>query len=271
MPFATLSGVRVHYEVAGAGHPVIFLHGHAIDSRLWRGQIGPIARSYTVITYDLRGHGDSDAPATGYSRTHYAEELQGLIKHLGVTRPSLVGHSLGGGVAMEYALSNPGRLSALVLVDSGLDGFSYSGSFSGAVLKQRALLRQEGVSRKFVRAAMVSPLFAGVRKQPELQGLVKTMLSGWSGASWLDGTEYPAAAASHLQRLGSLRLPTLVVVGESDLPGFHEVANELTKRILVVRTAIVPEAGHLAPLESPEAFNDILLDFLGGAVGKALI
>ena len=271
MPFATLNGVRIHYEVAGSGHPVVFLHGHCLDSRMWQGQVAAIAGSYTVVTCDLRGHGLSDAPATGYSRAHYVEELYQLVLHLGLTKPSLAGHSMGGGIALEFALSHPERISTLVLVDTGLEGLSYLKNFSEVVSNQKALLRKEGVSQKFLRVALISPLFDGVRSQPEKLALARSMISTWSGASWLDDAAYPTQPRPHIDRLGELRVPTLVAVGERDSESFREIAAVLAEEILVVRKAIVPQAGHLAPLENPEAFNDILLDFLSGAVGKALL
>ena len=271
MPFAILNGVRIHYEVAGSGHPIVLLHGHCLDSRMWQGQVAAIASSYTVVTCDLRGHGLSDAPATGYSVANYVEELYQLVLHLGLTKPSLAGHSMGGGIALEYALRHPERISTLALVNSGLEGFSYLEDFSEVVFKQKALLRTEGLSRKFLRVALIGPVFDGVRGQPEKLDLARSMISTWSGASWRDNAVYQPSPKPHIDRLGELRVPTLVAVGESDAESFREIAAVLAEKILVVRKAIVPQAGHLAPLENPDAFNDILLDFLGGAVGKALL
>lgn len=271
MPFADLDGIDIHYEVTGTGHPVVLVHGHGLDSRLWMEQAPALSRSYTVVRYDLRGHGRSQASSTGYSRPHYTGELHRLILHLGFSRPSLVGHSLGGSVALEYALAHPDRLAALVLTNTGLEGFSYGKKMSNVVAKQKALLQREGMSAKFLRATLISPIFDGVRRQPAKLALVKEMLAAWAGSSWLDRATYPPPAKLHIERLGEIRAPTLVMVGEQDIEGFHQVAELLTQRIAVTRKAIVPQAGHLAPLENPEAFNDILLDFLGGAAGKALV
>ena len=271
MPFANLKGVVVHYEVAGAGHPVVFIHGHGLGSRLWQEQVPALARSYTVVRYDLRGHGRSQAPPNGYSRLHYTEELRQLILHLGLSRPSLVGHSLGASIALEYALAYPDRLSALVLTNTGLEGFSNGKSKSEVVARQKALLRTEGTTAKFLRASLISPIFDGVRRRPEKLALVKEMLAAWGGASWRDRATYPPLPRLHIDRLDEIRAPTLVLVGERETEGMHQVAEVLTQRIAVTRRAIVPEAGHLAPLENPDDFNDILLDFLGGAAGKALV
>lgn len=271
MSFANLDGVRIHYEVSGSGHPLVFVHGHALDSRMWIGQTEALARLYTVVRYDLRGHGQSDAPRSGYSRAHYAGELRALIQHLGLTRPSLVGHSLGGAIVLEYAKGHSEQIASLTLADAGLEGQVQPERFVEVVTKQKQVLRSEGVSTKFLRAALVSPLFDGVRKSADHRKLVRSMLSSWSGASWLDATVYPDPPKLHIEILPELRLPVLVVLGEHDTITFHEAAEALTRGLLVVRKAVVPEAGHLAPLENPGAFNDILTDFVGGAAGKALV
>ena len=271
MAFVTVDGVRIFYEMAGSGHPLVFIHGHALDSRIWQGQMEGLRRLYTVIRYDVRGHGQSEAPPTGYSRAHYAAELLGLINALDLTKPSLVGHSMGGTVALEYALQHADRCSTLSLIGSGLEGYSYQESMSETVNKQKDMLRQEGVSEKFLRVALFSPLYQGVRQHPEKLALVRSMLSGWSGASWLDTAVYPKPERTQLERLRELGVPALVAVGERDLPIFHEVSEALTMGIRVVRKATIPEAGHMAPLENPDAVNDILMDFIGGAAGKALL
>lgn len=271
MPFANVNGLKLHYEVAGSGHPIVLVHGHALDSRMWREQVPALSRLYTVVTCDLRGHGKSEAPESGYSRAHYAEDLHRLIACLGLSKPSVVGHSMGGGVALEYALRHPQRLATLTLVSSGLEGLGPSPSMAQVVAKQKEVVRREGVSAKFLRAALISPLFDGVRKDREKLALVRRMLSEWSGASWRDPTVYPTPPTPHAKRLGELRVPVLVVTGEREPPGFHEAAEALAKGITVVRTAQAPGAGHLSPLETPDAFNDTLLDFVGGAAGKALL
>ena len=105
MPIADLSGVRLNYKVAGAGHPVVFLHGQGLDGRLWTEQVAQVSRSYTTVCCDFRGHGKSHGSQEGYGLAGHVEDLRGLLAHLGLRRPSFVGHSMGGSVAIENGCS----------------------------------------------------------------------------------------------------------------------------------------------------------------------
>jgi pimeloyl-ACP methyl ester carboxylesterase len=271
MATVAVGGVSVYYEMAGSGHPVVFVHGHGLDCRMWEGQMAGLSRLYTVIRYDMRGHGRSEAPATGYSRRHLAEELFGLVEALDLTKPSIVGHSRGGQVGIEYALAHPTRISTLTLAGSGVEGFFSEEEIAHANEKQKALLLKEGVSARFVRGALLSPLYNGVRGNAAKLSLLKSMIGAWSGADWRDEAVYPRPERLQIERLGEMPVPVLVAVGERDLQVFHDVAEVFCGAFRVVRKATVPEAGHLAPMEEPAAFNDILLDFIGGAAGKALL
>ncbi len=270
MAYADVDAVRLYHEVAGGGHPVVFIHGHSLDCRLWNGQMDRVSRSYTTVRYDLRGHGRSEAPETGYSLAHYARELRGLLDRLGLRRASLVGLSMGGNIAIEYALTYPDLLTTLVLVDTGLVGFEDDGRSATMMAKRRALVRREGVGETIVRASMMSLSRKGVRWDPKTRALVREMVAGWSGASWLDTSAYPRPEHTQAERVHEISVPTLVMVGQRDGRRFHRIAALLASRISVMRKFVLPDAGHLPPLENPEAFNDGLLDFLGGAVGKSL-
>ena len=271
MPYAELEGVRTYYEQAGAGHVVVLVHGGCVDRRTWDYQVEEMARSYTIVRYDLRGHGHSAAPPQGYTIRDFAEDLRRLIQHLGLAKPSIMGHSLGGSVALEYAINYSKDVSTLLLADSGLDGFPYDVPMVEQMAQRRRLLARSGVSPSFVRAVMASPIFDGVRRRPELRALTREMIAAWSGANWRDEGAAIPPAHPQAERIAEVAAPTLVLLGEQDSARAHAIAQRLSEQIRVVRKEIVPEAGHMAPLENPDVFNDIVLDFLGGAVGKALV
>ena len=271
MPCANVNGGTLAYEVSGGGHPVAFLHGHTLDRRLWDPIAAYLSLSYTVICVDLRGHGRSAVPETGYAMADYAADLLGLVDLLGYRRVSLVGHSLGGIIAIELALTHPDRFTTMTLVGTGLGGFQHPEESRAMTERKKSLVRTEGVSEKFVRTAIYGTLYEATPDYAGKQAKLREMISGWSGAQWKDAATYPPPAKPQRDRLSEIKAPTLVAVGEHDRADFHAIANELAKGIAVVRKAIVPEAGHLAPLENPEAFGHILLDFLNGAVGKALV
>ena len=269
MPIADLPGLKLHYEVAGSGHPIIFLHGGCLDGRMWGEQVAALSKVYTAVTLDLRGHGCSEAPATGYAPRDYMQDVRALIQSLGITKPTLAGHSLGGSVALEYALAYPNEVAALALVSAGLEGREVSHLQTEQRARRRELVRRKGVQDGLVRALLGAGHFDGLRGDPAKRDLVYQMLSAWSGANWLDRTPRPPHIP-HAQRLKEIKAPALVLVGEDEGERYHQAAQRLTEGIAVSRKAVVPGAGHLAPMENPDAVNDLLLDFLGGAVGKSL-
>ena len=121
--FADVNGARL-YEVAGAGYPLVLMHASFLDTRMWDSQAEVFARRYTVIRYDARGHGRS-APPSGqpYARS---DDLKSLLDFLGVPRACLLGLSMGGAVAVDFALAYPECTSVLILVNAGLGGFQTS-------------------------------------------------------------------------------------------------------------------------------------------------
>jgi pimeloyl-ACP methyl ester carboxylesterase len=120
--FAKLGGVRLHYLVAGEGEPVILLHGYAQNSHMWRPLIAELAKTNTVIAPDLRGFGQSSAPADGYTKAAMARDIHALVKSLGHDRIRLVGHDIGLMVAYAYAAQYPGEVERLVLMEAFLPG-----------------------------------------------------------------------------------------------------------------------------------------------------
>jgi 3-oxoadipate enol-lactonase len=118
--FAEVNGARLHYELQGVGFPVVLLHGSSLDLRMWDGQVGPLSPHFTTLRYDQRGFGQTEAPAGRPSAPH--EDLRALLDTLLMDRVHLVGHSLGGRVALDFALAFPERLSCLVLVAPDLSG-----------------------------------------------------------------------------------------------------------------------------------------------------
>jgi pimeloyl-ACP methyl ester carboxylesterase len=120
--FADVNGVRLHYLVAGKGDPVVLLHGYAETSHMWLPLIAELADKHTVIAPDLRGFGESAAPADGYAKATMAQDIHALVKHLKYDRIQLVGHDIGLMVAYAYAAQFPGEVDRLVLMEAFLPG-----------------------------------------------------------------------------------------------------------------------------------------------------
>jgi pimeloyl-ACP methyl ester carboxylesterase len=118
---ASVNGIRLAYEVAGAGPPVVFLHGFSLDRRMWAAQVDAFATRCRIVRYDLRGFGQS-GPATGEPYAN-VDDLATLLDHLAIERAHIVGQSMGGGVAVDFALTHPARTRTLVAVDAAVNGW----------------------------------------------------------------------------------------------------------------------------------------------------
>jgi pimeloyl-ACP methyl ester carboxylesterase len=252
-------GGQLAYTITGAGEPVVLIHGFSLDQRMWQPQIAALAADYQVVAYDLRGFGRSSRPA-GAPYRHEAD-LAALLNHLEMPSAHLIGLSLGGAVALDFALTYPGRARSLLLADAVLRGFNWSeaqGKLDGAIWETAA---REGLAA--AQAAWLRhPLFAPAFENPQAAPLLRQIVSEYSGWHFVnaDPIEHfqPQAAA----RLGELALPVLSVVGERDLPDFRVISRRLAAEIRGAREVVVPGAGHMVNLEAPAQFNALALQFL---------
>jgi pimeloyl-ACP methyl ester carboxylesterase len=275
MPFATTGDILTHYEdeshgppSARRGAPVVLIHGHSADLRLWEPQVPALlGAGYRVVRYDVRGHGRSSAPPTGYSWEHYLADLRALLDHLRVERAHLAGISMGGAIALQLALDEPGRVASLTLLDSALPGFAYSPQFEEDIERLRQAVRAEGPRAALERLWLTHPIFEGVRRHPQRFAALRRMVLDYPAADYLDEAEYAPPERPAIERLHEVQAPALVVVGERDLPDFLIIADILAENLPQARKLVVPDAGHLSSLERPEEVNPALLSFLAAVEG----
>jgi pimeloyl-ACP methyl ester carboxylesterase len=248
----------LHYEISGAGDPIVLLHGFATDLHLWDDQVQVLTPKYRAIRYDLRGFGKSAASAEPYS---HAGDLKALLDQLGVARAVIVGLSLGGGAAINFAIEHPDAVRGLVLVDSTLGGFAWSPSFTTDQAAIRKAAIDHGVETARARWLSLA-IFGPALQNPRCADRVRAQVGGYSGWHWLNPDPGRPFTPPAIQRLAAITAPTLVVLGERDTPDFHAIASTLERGITGARTATIPGAGHMANVEAPEVFNEILLEFL---------
>jgi len=266
MTFAPTRDVTTYYEEQGSGPAVVLIHGHAADRRLWERQAPALARAgYRALCYDVRGHGRSSIPLSGYTWEDYSADLKALLDQLAVARAHVVGLSMGGGIALQFAVEHPGRVLSLALIDSALPGFGYSEEMESAIEELRDAVRREGVRQAFERVWLAQPMFDGVRRFPERFARFREMALSYPAADYLEDTEYAPPERQLVERLGEVSAPTLVMVGELDIPDFQLIADILAENIPGAEKQVVPDAGHLPPMEQPEQVNRLLVDFLGKA------
>jgi pimeloyl-ACP methyl ester carboxylesterase len=251
--FADLSSGRLYYEAAGAGQAVLFIHGFGLDTRMWDDQFEAFARQYRAIRFDLRGFGKSPPPAGVYSRV---EDIRALLGYLEADRPHLVGLSLGGGIALDVAVTYPAWPRSLVLVDSALGGFPWKTDFNVRAKE----IGVEAAKRRW----LAHPLFVPANESAQVAARLAQMVSQYSGWHWLNHDPGLVPDPLPVHRLESITAPALIVVGERDLPDFLSVASLLEREVRGARKAVLPGAGHMSNMEAPEAFNEVVLGFLKG-------
>ena len=257
--FAAVNGTQLYYEVAGNGDPLVLIHGFSLDRRMWDAQFEVFARQYRVVRYDARGFGKSAVP-DGAPYVH-ADDLKALLGHLQIARAHIVGLSMGGEIATEFALAYPDSVASLVVVDSALDGYRWSQEWDNAITPIWTMGRAGDVAAA-KQLWLDHPLFAPARENPAVGVLLAQMVADYSGWHWLNRNPPREKATSALQRLEHIKAPTLVVLGERDLPDFHVIADTLHQRIPNASKVVIPRVGHMSPMENPQTFNTVVLDFL---------
>lgn len=264
MEISLLSFEDVDIEVAldGSGPPLVFIHGYACTHDLWRQQFTHFSSAWRCVAYDLRGHGGSSAPATGYGIQDHTRDVLRVMDSLQIPSACLIGMSMGGGIALSAALDHPGRVNRLVLASSTLGGLPWEEAMWSYFRGFETQAREVGVQLAVDRVWMKGPLFHGIRRFPALQGRVRQMAERFSGANIFDRASYPRPAVSDRDRLGQVACPTLVLRGELDPPEFIRRSNLLAEGIPGARLEVIADSGHFVNLEAAPAFNRAVADFL---------
>ncbi|HET8627780.1 MAG TPA: alpha/beta fold hydrolase [Thermomicrobiales bacterium] len=264
--YADVNGARLYYEIAGAGPPLVLNHAGIADNRMWDYQFAAFAEHYRVVRYDIRGCGRSNDPPGPFSGRG---DLYGLMTALGIARAHLVGLSIGGSIVLDFAIEHPEMVTALVPVAAGLGGYAYTGRD-----EQEEALEAAMAAGDYERANEIdlqvwvdgprrarSQVPAGVRERVrEMNAGIYAQLPNQGEPQRMD----PPAAA----RLGEIHAPTLVIVGDEDVPDILDVADVLAANIPGARKVVVPGVAHMVNMERPAEFNRLVLDFLRGVDGR---
>jgi pimeloyl-ACP methyl ester carboxylesterase len=268
MPRVGVNGVSLYYEVTGHGPPLVLVHGFACGLRTWDPQVKALARTRRVVTYDVRGHGISEAPAdpAAYSQEIFVADLRALLEHLQIRRAAVGGLSMGGNIALNFALAHGDMVSALVIADTG-SGSDQTADWVATVHTLADLLERQGVEA-FADAALANPLFARYAAQgPTAERFIRSCLMTHRARGLAHTAREVLAKRPTIYalapRLRALAVPTLLIVGEHDEPCVR-VHRFMADTIPGARHVGVPGVGHLTNLEAPTVFNRALTAFLGG-------
>ncbi len=265
MPHAQVNGVTLYYEVTGDGPPIVFCHEFAGDYRSWQPQVAAFAGTCRCITYSQRGYPPSDVPEDidAYTQELLVEDLRGLLDHLGLERAHIVGLSMGGNVALNFALTHPDRCLTTVVAGCGAGTIgreqferdndrvvAYLGTHGMAAFAE---MYAEGAARvTFKRKDRAG--WERFRQQLAEHSATGSALA-MAGVIRRRPTIFALKA-----RLNQLTVPTLLVVGDEDEPCI-EPGIFMKREIGTSGLVILPQSGHTINLEEPELFNQAVRDF----------
>jgi len=256
-----INGARIHYERQGQGPHVVLLHAGVADLRMWEPQVAPFAKQFDVIRLDQRGFGDSELPPKPWSPV---ADLLSLMDQLSLESAHLVGCSMGGALAIDFALEHPERTSKLVLVGSAIGGFSFKPEHAH-LFAEASAARAAGDLDALNEAMLHLFLDGPERPRGYVAEPLRTLFLDMNGrALRVDFDKAPTKEPDPVavRRLHEIDAPTLVVVGDKDVPTVMEAADLLMNSIPDVQKTVIEDAAHLPNLEHPAEFNRAVLDFL---------
>jgi pimeloyl-ACP methyl ester carboxylesterase len=250
------------HDVRGAGHPLVLIHTGSVDRRLWDYQMGAFAERFRVVRYDLRNHGDAPRYAGMYDA---GRDLLDVLDAVDVGTAHLVGAGLGGSIALEFAVQHPQRVSALVLAGSGLSGSTLDiNELSEALAPMMdafAGVLSGGDPEPFINRLVAEPHSRPSRDDGR-ELFRRMLLDNAHVFTQLVPSGPRPAEPPAIGRLGEIRVPTLILVGERDMENVKRAADTLQQGIPRARKVVVAGAGNLLNLDDPDFFNETVINFL---------
>ena len=262
--FASIDNAKIYYETAGKGIPLVMIHAGVADSRQWNNEFTAFAQSYQVIRYDMRGYGKSEPVEGEFS---HMSDLASLLDALEIHDSAvLMGCSMGGGLAMDFALTYPARARALIMVDSGPSGLELDVATPSKFAEAEKAF--EAGNLDLVAEIETQIWFDGMDRTPEqvnpaMRGLLYQMdRLALSHEVRQLGKRLPNSPTPAFDRLGDLDIPVLVIVGAHDTAYILAAADYMIDKIRSAKKAIIEDAAHLPNMDQPHEFQEIVKDFL---------
>jgi 3-oxoadipate enol-lactonase len=251
------NNIELYYEIAGEGEALVLIHGLGSSTHDWESQTSVFAKKYQVITFDLRGHGQSAKPQGPYTMSLFAADLAGLLAGLSIESAHLVGISLGGAVAFQFALDYPNMVKTLTIVNS-------APSLGGTPEQQKQEIeRRVGIVQQYGMHAMGQSLGPNLFPTPEHAALREAFVEHWAAN---DPQAYIESTRSMLgwdvtDQLHAIQCPTLIIAADQDYSPVA-VKEAYIKLLPNAKLEVIANAHHAVPIECAEEFNAVLMRFL---------
>jgi pimeloyl-ACP methyl ester carboxylesterase len=251
MPKLNRDGVQIYYEVHGEGPVILLSHGYSSTSGMWKGQIEPMSKTHTLVTWDMRGHGQSDYPAdqAAYSEEATVADMAALLDLVSAKTAIIGGLSLGGYMSLAFNRTHPDRVEALLIFDTG-PGYRNDEAREG--WNRTSIARAERFERDGLSVLGNASAEVRIVTHRSADGLAKA-------ARGMLTQRNPDVINS----LPTIGVPALVVVGANDTP-FIAASDYMAAKIPGAKKVVIPRAGHAANIDQPEAFNRAVVEFLDG-------
>lgn len=264
--FVNTGDARLYYETAGQGVPFVMIHAGVADSRQWNNEFAFFANHYQVIRYDMRGYGKSE-PVDG--EFNHLDDLTAILNALEIQEPVLImGCSMGGGLAMDFALTYPARVRTLILVGSGPSGLELDVPRPSKFADVEKAF--EAGDLDLVGEIETQIWFDGMGRTPDQVNQAMRKLVYEMNRQALAhevkqlGKRIPNVQTPAFNRLSDIEVPVLIVVGEHDTPYVLAAADYMVERIPSARQVVIEDAAHLPNMDHPDEFQAIVTNFLEG-------
>jgi len=255
-----INGIALAYTDKGAGLPVVFLHAFPLNRTMWGAQEEALASGYRVITIDLRGHGESDAPLWHYTLEQAADDVRALLDHLSVPHAVFVGLSMGGYILFTFYRKFADRVKGLILADTRAQADTPEGRLGRFQMAQVAYTQGPAAIADLMIPKLLSP--GTIQSNPTLVQNVRSMIEGNQISGIAGDLMAMAERPDSIPLLHLITCPAQIIVGELDVATPPADSKLMAGQIPRAQLATIPGAAHLSNLERPELFNRIVGDFL---------
>jgi 3-oxoadipate enol-lactonase len=253
---------KLYYEYQGNGdETIVFIHDGLVHGVVWDNQFSYFAKNYKVVRYDRRGYGRSPKPTTTYSNI---EDLYQVFKFLKIDKAILIGMSAGGGLAIDFTLKYPQKVSSLIVIGAVVSGFGYSDHMltRGGRLEASDYADPDKLLHYFTKE---DPYEIAPQNTEVKENLWKLMQAYPQNIDFSKNRLAEPPGRLAIGVLDEIQVPTLIVIGEFDIPDVFVHAGAIESGIPYAQKVIIKNAGHLVPLEQPKIFNERFSSFLKGA------